>query len=97
MLSVLRIMIGVDVSEISLPQRAPNLRQPALFIHSGDDEVVPIEDSLDSAAAWPGARHMRVEGLGHRRILSDLTVVGAAVEFISIVPEKVLHKDERVG
>jgi len=97
MLGLLRIMIGIDVTEISLPQRAPNLRQPALFIHSGDDEVVPIEDSLDSAAAWPGARHMRVEGLGHRRILGDPAVVVAAIEFITNAPEKVLDEDERIG
>ena len=57
MLALLRRTIGIDVREISLPRRAPHLRQPALFIHSSDDRVVAIEDSLASAAAWPGARH----------------------------------------
>jgi len=57
------------------------LRQPALLIHSSDDRIIAIEDSLAIVAAWPGALHMRVEGLGHQRILADPTVVAAAVEF----------------
>jgi pimeloyl-ACP methyl ester carboxylesterase len=84
MLGQLRATIGIEVSEISVPRRAPNLVQPALFIHSSDDQIVSIEESLESASAWPGARHVRVEGLGHRRILSDAAVVGMAIEFISI-------------
>jgi pimeloyl-ACP methyl ester carboxylesterase len=83
MLALLGDAMGVDVREISLPRRAPQLRQPALFIHSSDDRVVAIEDSLASAAAWPGARHLRVEGLGHRRVLADPTVVTAAIEFVT--------------
>jgi pimeloyl-ACP methyl ester carboxylesterase len=83
MLALLRAAIGIDVRDVSLPRRAPHLRQPALFIHSTDDRVVAIEDSLTSAAAWPGARHLRVEGLGHRRILADPAVVAAAIEFVT--------------
>lgn len=64
MLALLCSVVGVDVREVSLPRRAPQLRRRALFIHSADDSVVAIEDSLASASAWLGARHMRVEGLG---------------------------------
>lgn len=83
MLALLRDAIGSDVREISLPRRAPHRSQPALFIHSSDDRIVAIEDSLTSAAAWPGARHLRVEGLGHRRILADPAVVAAAIDFVT--------------
>ncbi len=83
MLSLLSRTIGSDVRSISLPRRAPHLRQPALFIHSSDDRVCAIEESLASAAAWPGARHLRVEGLGHRRILADPAVIAAAIEFVN--------------
>ena len=83
MLSLLRESRGIDVQQISLPARAARLAQPALFIHSADDRVVPIEDSIASAAAWPGARHMRVDGLGHRRILADAAVIEAAVGFVA--------------
>lgn len=82
-LALLRDRHGIDVRAISLPARAPHLRQPVLFMHSADDRIVPIEDSLASAAAWPGARHVRVEGLGHRRILADPEVVRTAVEFVT--------------
>ena len=83
MLALLRESRGIDVQQISLPARAARLAQPALFIHSADDRVVPIEDSIASAAAWPGARHLRVDGLGHRRILADAAVVEAAVGFVA--------------
>lgn len=81
MLRLLCDAIDADVSEISVPRHAPHLYQPALFIHSTDDRVIAIDDSLAGAAAWPGARHLRVEGLGHKRILADPAVVAAAIEF----------------
>lgn len=81
LLERLSSVFGIDVQEICLPRRAPYLRQKALFIHSADDRVVSIEDSLVSAKAWPGAKHLRVEGLGHRRLLSDDAVIRAAVQF----------------
>lgn len=81
--ALLQETIGVDLREISLPGRARHLHQPALFIHSSDDRVVSVDDSLASARAWHGARHMRVEGLGHRRILTDPAAVAAAIEFIT--------------
>ena len=83
MLGILRSRIGAEVRDISLPGRAPERRQSALFIHSADDRVVAIEDSLASAEAWPGARHLRVDGLGHTRLLFDSSVVAAAVDFVA--------------
>lgn len=87
MLGALQKMIGRDVRDISLPRRAPHLVQPALFIHSSDDRIAAVEDSLASAAAWPGARHIRADGLGHRRILSDPAVVAATIAFVKNTPE----------
>lgn len=83
MLALVSSAIRTDVREVSLPQRAPMRPEPALFIHSEDDQVVLIQDSQTTACAWPGAQHLRVEGLGHRRILSDPAVVAAAVAFVS--------------
>jgi pimeloyl-ACP methyl ester carboxylesterase len=81
MVDLVSASIGADIDSISIPLRAPGLRQPALFIHSADDQVVRIEESLESAAAWPGARHERVEGLGHRRLLKDPAVISMAIAF----------------
>jgi hypothetical protein len=58
--------------------------QLALLIHSADQRVVAIEDGVAGAAVWPGTRHLRVEGLGHRRLLGDPVVVAAAITFIAI-------------
>jgi pimeloyl-ACP methyl ester carboxylesterase len=83
LLDLLREPLGIDIHEVSLPRRAATLTQPALFMHSADDRVVAIADSEASAAAWPSARHRRLDGLGHRRILQAPAVVAEAVQFIS--------------
>ena len=83
LLQLLREPLGVDIHEVSLPRRAASLTQPALFIHSADDRIVAIADSEASAAAWPGARHLKLDGLGHRRILQEPAVVAEALQFIS--------------
>lgn len=82
LLQLLRGPLGIDIHEVSLPARAVAFSQAALFIHSADDKVVAIADSLASASAWPAARHWRLDGLGHRRILADAEVVAACVTFV---------------
>jgi pimeloyl-ACP methyl ester carboxylesterase len=52
-------------------------------IHDADDASVPCQQGEMIAAAWPGARFMLTQGLGHGRILRDPAVVKAAVAFIS--------------
>jgi pimeloyl-ACP methyl ester carboxylesterase len=74
---------GVDVHKVSMPLRAPTLQQPALFLHSADDRIVPISDAAATARAWPGARLQRFEGLGHRRILQAPAAVAAALAFVA--------------
>lgn len=75
--------LGVDVHAVSMPAVAPMLRQAALFVHSADDRIVSIADAEESAAAWPGARLLRLEGLGHRRILQSPEVIAAVSQFIA--------------
>jgi pimeloyl-ACP methyl ester carboxylesterase len=57
-------------------------RAEALIIHASDDREIPISDAEDLASA-PKARLMRVEGLGHRRILVSPEVQQAAADFIA--------------
>ena len=57
-------------------------RAEALIIHASDDREIPISDAEDLAFA-PKARLMRVEGLGHRRILVSPEVQQAAADFIA--------------
>lgn len=61
---------------------APSMGRPLLVIHDRDDHEVPWHEGEDLAAAWPGARMVATEGLGHRRILLDSDVVARATEFL---------------
>lgn len=54
---------------------------PALLIHSADDRITPVADALQLASVWPGAEMHLLQGLGHRRLLSDAAVIERAVGF----------------
>jgi len=54
-----------------------------LVIHDRDDRQVPHASGRKIAEAWPGARLITTEGLGHNRILRDPTVIDAAVRFVA--------------
>jgi pimeloyl-ACP methyl ester carboxylesterase len=83
MLDVLREVWQVDVHAVSAPATASRLTLPGLLVHATDDRMVPIEDSEQTASQWRGARLMRVEGVGHRRILAHAPVIDAVVEFLT--------------
>ncbi len=59
-----------------------DLRVPALIVHDRDDAQVPLSDSELLVSAWPGARLMTTESLGHGRILRDEHVVAETLSFI---------------
>ncbi len=73
----------IDMDSIDYPAIAPSLKSSALVIHSTDDQVVPFVNGQEIARAWPGARFIAREGLGHRRILADPDVVSASVSFLT--------------
>jgi pimeloyl-ACP methyl ester carboxylesterase len=74
--------VGIRMSDLATPRVVRGLRAPALVVHDRDDAEVPWEDGAAIAAAWPGARLVSTDGLGHRRILRDPTVVSDAVAFV---------------
>lgn len=55
---------------------------PTLVVHDRQDKEVRWEDGAAIAGAWPGARLLTTEGLGHRRILRDAEVIGRTVSFV---------------
>lgn len=83
MLAVLREG-GLDVARVDTPATARALTQPApaLVLHSADDRVVSQADGREIAAAWPGARLVPLEGLGHKRILQAPGVLVEVLAFI---------------
>ena len=56
---------------------------PLLVVHDRDDREVRSADGAAIAAAWPGARLLETEGLGHRRVLRDPAVVGTVAAFLA--------------
>lgn len=54
---------------------------PALLVHAVDDRIMPVSDALHLASLWSGMETRLVEGLGHRRLLSDADVIAQAVGF----------------
>jgi pimeloyl-ACP methyl ester carboxylesterase len=74
---------GLRWFELEIPRLAPRLRTPALVIHDRSDRIVPWAQGAALARAWPGARLLSTDGLGHGRILESETVLRAAADFIS--------------
>lgn len=61
---------------------ARTLKHPALIVHDHDDSDVPEEDARAIATAWPGARLVITQGLGHRGVLRSSEVVHHVLEFL---------------
>jgi pimeloyl-ACP methyl ester carboxylesterase len=75
--------VGVAVDEVQVDAVATRLTQPALVVHDRDDREVPFEDGVAIARAWRGANFLVTEGLGHRRVLRDESVLGAIARFVA--------------
>jgi len=52
-------------------------------IHDRSDAYVPFAQGAALARAWPGARLLSTEGLGHGRILESDVTTRAAADFIA--------------
>jgi pimeloyl-ACP methyl ester carboxylesterase len=74
---------GLRWFELEIPRLTPRLKAPALVIHDHGDGVVPWTQGAALARAWPGARLLSTDGLGHGRILESDVTARAAVEFIT--------------
>lgn len=74
--------VGVTMSELDPRRAAADLRTPLLVIHDRSDREAPFAGGEALARAWPGARLLATEGLGHTRILWDESVVSAATTFL---------------
>ena len=69
-------------SDYSLAESAREMTTPLLVVHDKDDNETLWEDGAALTEAWPGARMITTEGLGHRRILRDPAVVEAGTRFV---------------
>ncbi len=75
--------VGMPLVEFDMPRMAGKLSTPLLVVHDRDDREIPWTDGAAIAAAWPGARMVTTEGLGHRRILGDPSIAAHAASFVA--------------
>jgi pimeloyl-ACP methyl ester carboxylesterase len=68
-------------SDYSLGESARTMTTPLLVVHDREDRDTFWSEGAALAEAWPGARLLTTEGLGHRRILRDAGVIEAVVQF----------------
>lgn len=73
--------LGISMAELRGRLLAPRMRAPLLVVHDHDDTDVPWQDGKAYTEAWPGARMMTTNGLGHRRILREPSVLSAVADF----------------
>ncbi len=76
-------LAGRPMQALHLPPLLRRLNLPALFVHDRADRVVPLQHSRDNVEAWRGARLEIVEGLGHRRLLSDPAIIERVRAFVA--------------
>jgi pimeloyl-ACP methyl ester carboxylesterase len=72
----------VPFVELDSRDYVAKIEAEGLVLHDRADAEVPFAHGEALAGAWPKARFIATEGLGHRRILRDPEVVRAALEFI---------------
>jgi pimeloyl-ACP methyl ester carboxylesterase len=75
-------LIGRSMDSLYLPPKLRDFRQPGLILHSRDDRTVPLQHSQENAAAWPRADFRILDGLGHRRLISDDGVQAMLLHFV---------------
>ncbi len=73
--------LGVGLHQLDVTRVAHEFTAPLLLVHDAEDREIPFSDAETFAHAWPGAKLLRTEGLGHRRILRSPDVLRAAAEF----------------
>ena len=75
--------IGIPPAEMNLPALKHGLRHPALIMHDPTDRVVPFIASADLHRHWADSELVELEGLGHRRILTDPQVIARSCALLS--------------
>ena len=68
--------------DLHVPSLVAGLSTPALVVHDREDADVLPADAEAIARAWPGSRLLLTDGLGHRAIIRDPSVVRAAADFL---------------
>lgn len=75
--------VGRPVDWFDLRRAAPAMTAKALILHSLDDDACDYTGAQELAELWPGAELALTDGLGHRMIAQDPSVVERIVDFVA--------------
>lgn len=75
--------VGRPVDWFDLRRAAPAMLAKALILHSLDDDACDYRGAQELADVWPGAELALTDGLGHRLIAQDPSVVERIVDFVA--------------
>ncbi|MGZ3417718.1 MAG: alpha/beta fold hydrolase [Polyangiales bacterium] len=64
---------------------APDFRARALIVHDPEDDEVPFAHGRGIAEAWPHAKLLALQGIGHRAGLRDQPMIEQVVDFLAEV------------
>jgi pimeloyl-ACP methyl ester carboxylesterase len=78
---------GLPLQHFEADWLGPRLEQPTLLVHDTDDRTAPLAGAQRLGTAIAGARFQTTQGLGHRRILTDPTVLDRLVEHLTGAPD----------
>ena len=70
-------------SDYSLGETAREMTAPLLIVHDREDRETYWSEGNALAQAWPNARLITTEGLGHRKILREPALIEEATRFIT--------------
>ena len=70
-------------SDYSLALTAKEMTAPLLIIHDRQDQETFWSEGNELASIWPNARLITTDGLGHRRILREPSLIEEATRFIT--------------
>lgn len=73
---------GVPIADYHALRRAGSQLTPLFVVHDRRDNETPYENARELAENWPTATFLPTDGLGHRRLLRDGSVIGAALRFL---------------
>lgn len=74
--------VGMTAEELNVGVIGSHLKVPTMIVHDKEDKEVLFSAALEIQKAWPHAKLLETQGLGHRRILKDPQVTKQVAEFI---------------
>ncbi|MBC8451324.1 MAG: alpha/beta hydrolase [Planctomycetes bacterium] len=82
MLRAMERRYHVGLGQLSFESIRPPEDVPLLVVHDHEDKETPFAFGEKVAKEWPGAELYATTGLGHRRILSDPSVIRKVARFL---------------